>query len=610
MLYNLLGKNTNVFTAGKITIATAFTGILIFAFVFLFNAGKTELMRVEAQTATTTLTVLNTPPQWVQFAVEQTESSASNPTNSGSIVTWSAIGNDPNGANYYLLICSTNATPTANNSAAPSCAGGTQWGVSAPTASLAAATVSTTTTEVSPFAASNSWYGWICDADATSARCNDTFSQGLNATNSSPFIVNFRPTFTGFYDNSPANPGSTVTFFSTSTDPDGNFVSLVVCSSATYSTTTNTCGANTIATTTGSTTSNATALYVLSNPLRDTNYDAFGYLVDQFGHEAIGATQGSNSVITVNNVAPTVTNSSISINNAANITLTQAGSQTTGYTLNFETTDANSCRTSSDTLEIVNYNLSLYRSGVGTSSCDGTNSAQYDPNDCYTSAVASTTWNLNCTASSTSCALGGSDPTMTWSCTYPLWFVADPTDGTSPYVAENWLAAVAGIDDDNATGTLSVSSSGVELLSLTALDLLNSQIAYGQLEPGQNNPTLSASTTIISLGNTGLDQRLEGESMCNTFAVGNECWNSASSTIPDFKQEFATSSVAYNSGTQLSSTTPFELELDVLKTISTSTPSTGITYWGIGVPSSITFSATYTGLNTFTAVTAEPGDWY
>jgi hypothetical protein len=52
-----------------------------------------------------------------------------------------------------------------------------------------------------------------------------------------------------------------------------------------------------------------------------------------------------------------------------------------------------------------------------------------------------------------------------------------------------------------------------------------------------------------------------------------------------------------------------EVELDVLKTTSTSTPEQGTTYWGIAVPGSIELAGIYTGLNTFTARTAEPGDW-
>jgi hypothetical protein len=51
------------------------------------------------------------------------------------------------------------------------------------------------------------------------------------------------------------------------------------------------------------------------------------------------------------------------------------------------------------------------------------------------------------------------------------------------------------------------------------------------------------------------------------------------------------------------------VELDVNKSTSTSTPNEGVTYWGIAVPISITLAGNYNGLNTFTAVTAEPGDW-
>lgn len=198
---------------------------------------------------------------------------------------------------------------------------------------------------------------------------------------------------------------------------------------------------------------------------------------------------------------------------------------------------------------------------------------------------------------------------MDWSCTFPLWFIADATDASSPTSTNYWLGAVAGIDDDFATGTLATSTTMVDVLSFTAIDLLTASIPYGQLEPGQNSGTLTASTSILSQGNTGLDQSLEGESMCTTFAVGNECVSSASSTIAESEQEFATSSVSYGSGFNLSSTTPQELELNVPKSTSTTTPNSGITYWGINVPITITLAGSYTGLNTFTAVTAEPADW-
>ena len=95
---------------------------------------------------------------------------------------------------------------------------------------------------------------------------------------------------------------------------------------------------------------------------------------------------------------------------------------------------------------------------------------------------------------------------------------------------------------------------------------------------------------------------------------GTECPNSASSTVQDFRQVFSpTSTATYlsasTSGNNLSSTTDQELEINVQKTTSTSTPATGITYWGIEIPGTITLSGDYTGRNTFIAVVGESANW-
>ena len=146
MSYNKQHFPRYVETAGKITILTALSGVLIFAFVFIFNIGTNELQRVAAAqgTATTTLTVLNTPPQWVvgQEAREEFQSSTSTPTNSGNQVSWVGTASDANGAPYFLIVCNTSATPTANaaatstalGTAPPTCfSGTTRWAVSAST---------------------------------------------------------------------------------------------------------------------------------------------------------------------------------------------------------------------------------------------------------------------------------------------------------------------------------------------------------------------------------------------------------------------------------------------------------------------------------------------
>jgi len=621
MLYNLAEKKNYIQTAGKITVAAALSGVLLFAFVFLFNVGKTELTRVEAQTATTTITVLNTPPQWLALATEEFESSSSTPTNSGTSISWVGLADNSGNAPYFLIVCSGTATPTPAAAASllvlgtapPSCVGGTQWGVSTATVASTVARVATTTTQIAPFAGEVlPWFAWVCDDDPVNPRCNNTFSQGLNATNSSPFHVNFRPTLTFATSTSPVNPGAALSF--TSTSGDGNVVRgpdnifLYVCAGNDFVPATRSCVSGVLASTTGSVTSNAGAGLTLPPVLRDDVYFAYAFIVDQYNHAGSGGVHGTNIGYRVNNVAPTVAPSSISINGGLDISLTVPAGQTTNYSLNFETSDANSCVNASAGNEITGYSASVFRSGVGIGTCDGS-SGSYNPNNCYPSGAATTTWNLVCTASSTSCT-GITDPTVTWSCSFPLWFVADPTDSGSFYFDQDWTAAIAGVDDNNATGTRATSTSPVTLFSFPAIDLLTAEIPYGALEPGQDSGTLTATTTIQSIGNTGLDQNLEGESMCTTFTTSNECVGSATSTIPEFQQQFATSSVSYGSGAPLSSSTPQFLRLGVLKSTSTVSYTEGVTYWGIGVPGTITLSGAYTGLNTFYAVTAASSTWY
>lgn len=612
MTYNLQERSKYLKTAGKITMAAAISGLLVFAFVFLFNAGKTELLKVEAQTATTTITVLNTPPQWITLAHEEFESSSSTPTNSGTAISWVAVAENNGGAPYYLIVCSTSATPTIPVSGQPYCNGGVQWGVSTSTVESTQARVATTTTEVGDFAGEVlPWFAWVCDNDPVNPRCNNTYSQGINATNSSPFHVNFRPTLTNVTSNSPVNPGAVLTFNSTSSDgnvvrgPDDIF--LYVCNGNDFVPSTRSCVSGVLASTTVGANTDVAAAFTLPSVIQDDVYDAYVFIVDEYNHGGQGGVHATNEGFTVNNVAPTVASGLISINGGSNISLSVPAGETTGYTLTFETSDANSCRNASNNPEMVANQVALFRTSFGTSTCTGL-AGSYNANSCYPSGAGAAVWNLSCTASTTSCT-GASDPTQLWSCTFPLWFVADPTDGSSPYSADTWSAAISGIDDNNATGTATIGATPVEVLSFPAIDLLTAEIPYGALEPGENTGTLDATTTILSVGNTGLNQNVEGEAMCPGFSVGSPCGNSATSTIPDFKQEFATSSVSYNSGFDLSSSTPQLLELRVPKTTSTSTPNNGVTYWGIEVPIAITTAGAYTGLNTFYAVTSGAAFW-
>jgi hypothetical protein len=625
MSYNKNNFPQYVETAGKITILSALTGVLIFAFIFILNIGKTELQRAEAtSTATTTLTVLNTPPQWVvgEEGHEEFESSTTTPTNSGNTTSWVGTATDANGAPYFLIICGNAATPTADwstttlGTAPPSCSGGgVRYAVSTSTLSGQQARAATTTLEASPFAESNTWYAWVCDDDPVLPRCSTTYSQGIAATNTSPFNVNSRPVLTAFGNNGPVNPDALITFSASATDPDvvdaEDNLFLMVCSNPTYNNSTDSCDpGDVMATTTIGVAADPTAAYDLIAIIQDTSYPAYPYLRDQHGHESIGATQGTNVTFTVNNVAPTVAGGTISLNGGNNITLTNPGAETTGFTLDFVIADANSCDAfgggAAD--EIIRPVVSVFRSGVGTSTCNGS-AAAYNANNCYTSGSSALVWNLSCTASSTSCT-GSTDDTIAYSCSFPLWFVADPTVSGTPRDLEAWVAGVAGVDDDNATGTMATSTSEVELLSLVAIDLLTTTIAYDQLEPDTQMANLTSTTTMRVLGNTGLNQLLGGDSMCTGYSPSSPCPVSASSTIPQSEQKYATSAVAYASGSTLQPTsTPGTLTIQIPKpTIPTSTTS-GITYWGIAVPAAITLAGSYTGQNTFSGAISAPGAW-
>ena len=603
-------------TAGKITVYTTLLGVAIFAVIFGLNIGERHIKEADAQSqATTTVTVLNTAPVWTATTTEVIESSATNPTNAGDTVSWTAIGTDSNAEDYWLLICSTNASPTPNSSAPPVCSSGIQWARSGTTTSGVAAVASTTTLDA--WSESNAWYGWICDSNAGTPRCNSTYTQGTNATNSSPFEVNHRPAFTSFVDDSPANPGQAVIFSSVSSDSDASGVAdtvfLTVCASSGFNTTTNTCTGTTLATSTALVSANATATYTIVIPTQDQNYGAYGYVTDNHGFEAT-TTQGSDSTLTVNNVAPTVSSSTISVNGGSDIILTTESGETTGFTLSFTTSDNNSCDAAGGGAgdEVIDYALSLYRTPTGNSSTTCTTaSGSYDPNDCYPSELATTTWNLTCTPNTGTCS-GSNDSDMTWSCTFPLWYIADPTGSTTAayFQTDEWRAQVQGVDDDSATGTLTESATGVDVQPLLAFALNTLTIPYGALEPGQQNDPLVATTTLAATGNVGLDKDVEGESMCTTYSQATPCAPSSTSTIPESEQRFATGTVSYAAATPLSSTTPQEVEINVKKTVATSTQQTASAYWGIRVPGTITYAGSYTGQNTFTAIVGEPAQWY
>jgi len=584
-------------------------------------------------TVNTSVTVLNTPPAWTTAAQEAAESSATSPTNSSSTVSWTAKGTDSSDDRYYLLICKTNVAATAVADSRPICNGGdaNMWAVSTSTTSAQFATVATTTGD--SWAESNVWYAFICDGNSVTPKCNlngtgDQQGTGLTA---SPFIVNHRPSFTTFADDSPKNPGQLVTWTSVSSDGDttgsNDQVNLFVCKTNSFATTTGTCNGGQWCTS-GLVNSNPTCNFTLEDPKPNRNYAAYGFVIDTHSHGSWYTAphkQGTDSIVTVNNVAPTVSAALISLNDTdlvGSLTLTQSGTttgQTNGFSVMFTVSDQNSCiANSSTTPEITYAGINVFRSdkdGIASTS------AQYNPNWAYTHAYkesyGATGWNMVCSQDATvNNCFGEGDSSVTWTCTFPLWYVTSPTDAGSPWAAQNWRASVIASDKLYATSTEVEGSTPNEVQSFLAYNVATTSIAYGALEPGQWSTNLGdggAATDMSAVGNVGMNQILYGDDMCVTYPA---CTGYATSTIPVTEQEFATSTLPYDT-LPYSDSRIQQLQLNpgttnaihILKTTVTTTPQVKNTYWGINIPVAITFSGNYIGKNSLIGTVSSAVDW-
>jgi hypothetical protein len=355
--------------------------------------------------------------------------------------------------------------------------------------------------------------------------------------------------------------------------------------------------------------SNATCSYSVPIPTQDQTYNAFAFVVDFFQLPASGGSQGNNSSYVVDPAAPTIASSSIQLLNnntsSANITLTVPNGETTGFQVAMTVSSINSCLSASGTPEISSVLANVYRSGIGVASCQ--TSGQYNTNNCYPAAVAPAAWNLNCAVGS--CA-GSSSLTVNATCTFPLWFNADPTDGVNAtdtqYFSQNWLASARATNWKGGTSTVTEAQTGNELVSFLAYQMTTPQIAYGGIAPGSST-SIFASTTMLGVGNVGLNETLYGLDMCKTFPACNS--SSTTSTVQVVNQRFATSATAYANGFSLTYNPGSTLALQVPKTTATSTLSNRQTYWGINVPATVNISGSYTGQNTFIGVKSPAQTW-
>ncbi|HPQ79626.1 MAG TPA: hypothetical protein PLG47_04190, partial [Candidatus Dojkabacteria bacterium] len=556
---------------GKVAIFLLLPIILLSLFTFVFNKVNKRASAAPYTEISTRVTIGNSAPAFTAGPTESPATSATSPASIGATITFSGTATDSNGESYYLLICRTNSATPSIDGSAPTCA--TSQGICTSTVTTSGTGTSCTYTTVSGDSWSNAWYAFVCDNNTTSV-CSPS-NQG-SGDSGSPLFVNHAPTFTASTVSAPVNPGGTITWGSTASDPDGNTVKLLVCKTASMSSGSCTGGSWC---TSSLTTSNPTCNYVTPNPYADGTYAAYTYVVDQFNLAATGAAQGADKTYTVNNTTPSV--SSVTLNGGSAISLTE--STTTNIPITASVTDTNGCTNQSATSEITSVKGYLYRSSVTYATCD--TSGEANANNCYPEV---------------SCSAGAcSNGVTTYSCTAAVNHYADSTVASTQFPSDTWLTSVKATDDDSAVGTTEIST-GVELNAIIGGNTTPILLDYGTLTVGAANNPLDKTLTTVPTGNVGLDVQLKANTanMCTNYSA---C--TGGTPIPITYQKYAlAASTTYASGITLS-TTNAEVELNVPKQTSTTAPSKQ-TWWGIQIPTG-TVAGIYNGLNTLTYIMGE-----
>ena len=545
---------------------------LVLSTVLIFNLRN---LKVEADSATTSVNVGNTVPAFTVDPYEDPASATSTPTNVGDSVTFKATATDANGDDWKLLICSTNSVTTLSCDGDTFCTSDFASSTTQATCSYTALVTDTETED---------WYGFACDTTGCSAE-----SHNAGAGIGPPFHVNHRPAFSVFADDGPKGPNTTITWTTTASDPDSggaDTVSLYVCKSDDF--TGSACGGGgTWCSDTGKASDPTCST---TTPRPDGVYEAYGYIVDSHSFVSTGSAQGTDSSPEVTNSAPTITDSSINLldtDGSGNLELINEEAETDNFTVTFIVNDDNSCKNISAGDEITSAFINVRMSEITQSGCDAT--GEYDANNCYPDDYAS--WNPACAASSTvDTCTDNTDTSVGWACTFPLQYHADPTVTGTPKADYNWVAAVQAEDDDGADTGL-IDGTGVnDMDKFMSYNLTTATISYGTVAP--DNDSSEKTTIIEATGNVGLDENLSGTQLCNDYP---NC--EGGDDIAIAQQHYNLSQGAgWAAGTELTDSL-VESELDCTKTTVTETPETKSTYWYLRVPENQGVD-TYTGENT------------
>ncbi len=280
-----------------------------------------------------------------------------------------------------------------------------------------------------------------------------------------------------------------------------------------------------------------------------------------------GGTVTASSTVVVGNAAPTI--SAVSLNGASSIVLT--ANATTAINVNATVTDNNGCADiTGGTSSIL-----VYRSGITSSTCLGTQSDK----SCY---------KITTFTSTSSCS---NSVTLNTTTTFGIYYFADATDASSSFAAQNWIATVNVTDVAGGTSTGASDSSGVELLTLNAINVTTSSLNYGTLSASSTTGAVNQIATSTNAGNSSTTIRLSANS---TLVSGGNL-------IPTSSQRYATSTFTFpGTAVQLTESPVTVSGFSLAQPSSTASLGQAV-FWGLEVPAG-TPTGTYSGVNLFTSL--------
>lgn len=533
---------------------------------------KVEAPLVQADTASTSVKVLNAPPQITTPAAESPSSTSTSPVNVGASISFTITANDSENNDYYLIVCSENSVTASTTGGPPSCGGvGDLFCLSDLTDDTDEA--SCTYSDVADPGAgieTQAWFAFACDNHSSEGQC--TTADPGSGISGSPFYVNHEPTFTAIAttDNN-KDPGGTFTITASTTDDDVargvEVLHLYVCQTNSWATSTGCANLQLCHAT--STSPDVNCSFATSSVAVDGNYTYYAFVMDDFYMPA--PQNPRNSTYHVNNVTPIVTAVKLQSDNNIEANLkNDVNGEAMASTTSVSISDLNGCT------DIVGATGTIFWIGAS-----GYNYCTANYNNCYQIPSSA------CQIEPGSCS-GPSSAVLTITCTTTISFYAVPTDDATgnPNATTNWQSAIT-VYDETLSNT--ATSSGVDLVTNTALEVDELEISYGTLQADHDSDTNTATTTIINFGNSPINSYVYGTNM----AKGGDII-SITEQEHDLLAYFN-----YGTGTKATSTQPGDLENTDINRPTSQTNVTDFIYWGINIPA-LTPSGNYYGVNTFT----------